>query len=364
MRVSFPYMGTVLIYKKILELMGHDVVVPPRPSQKTLELGAKYSPEFACFPFKTLMGTYIEVCEQGVDMIVSSGGHGPCRAGFYGEIHKRILYRMGYDVDVVIFDSYSRGKKKLIENAKKIKGNNSWGKLAKAGIFTYKMLQEIDKFDKEIHRIKPYEVKKGEVYRAWDDIQKEFDNAYDDAQLKRAVDRSREIINSIELNKVDERERIRVGVVGEIFVVMESSINMEIEKVLGDLGCEVERSQYLSQWVDYNIVPSFIKKTHEEEVLKKGEKYIEIIIGGHAKQNVGHIVDYKDQGYDGIVHLMPFACLPELVSQSIIPKISAEHDIPVLTLSIDEQTGRANTQTRIEAFVDLIRNKKMQGILA
>ncbi|MDD2496943.1 MAG: hypothetical protein PHY90_02230 [Desulfitobacteriaceae bacterium] len=69
-------------------------------------------------------------------------------------------------------------------------------------------------------------------------------------------------------------------------------------------------------------------------------------------------MDYKEQGFDGIVHLMPFGCLPELISQSIMPKVSEDLDIPVLTLSLDEQTGRANSLTRLEAFVDLIRTRK------
>ena len=73
---------------------------------------------------------------------------------------------------------------------------------------------------------------------------------------------------------------------------------------------------------------------------------------------MGAIVDFKDRNFDGIIHLMPFACLPELISQSIIPRISKEHNIPVLTLAIDEQTGQTNALTRIEAFIDLVRNKK------
>ncbi|RKD32960.1 hypothetical protein [Thermohalobacter berrensis] len=359
MKISFPYMGTVVIYKKLLELLGHEVIVPPRPSQKTIDLGVKHSPEFACFPFKVIMGSYIEACEMGADTIVTSGGHGPCRAGFYGEIHKRVLKNLGYDTEVIIIDSFNRNRKKVMENIMKLKGNNSWLKLSKAVKFTYDMIQEIDKFDKKIREIKPYEVKPGSVDRAWEKIQKEFDNAYSKRELKKAVKRSNEIINSLEISRIDERDRIRIGIVGEIYVVMESSINMEIEKVLGELGCEVERGHYLSEWVDFNLVPSFLKKSHEEEIIKKGEKYIEIIIGGHAKQTVGGIVDFKDRGFDGIIHLMPFACLPELVTQSIIPKISKEHDIPILSLSIDEQTGKANNLTRIEAFIDLIRNKKL-----
>ena len=35
-----------------------------------------------------------------------------------------------------------------------------------------------------------------------------------------------------------------------------------------------------------------------------------------------------------------------------------EHDIPILSLVMDEQTGKAGYITRLEAFVDLMRRKK------
>lgn len=81
MKVSFPHMGCVTGYKKLMEKLGHEVVMPDPPSQKTMELGVKYSPEFICFPFKVMMGTYIECAERGAELIVSSGRQRsvPCR---------------------------------------------------------------------------------------------------------------------------------------------------------------------------------------------------------------------------------------------------------------------------------------------
>jgi len=353
-------MGTVIIYKKLFELLGHDVVVPPRPSKKTFDLGVKYSPEFACFPYKTIMGSYIEVCEIGVDAIVTSGGSGPCRAGFYSEIHKKELEKLGYDVEVIVFDSLFKDKKKFFERIKKLKGNNSWLKIINTIVFTYKMVQEIDKLDKKIHQIMPYEVNFGQTSKVWEEIQQQFDQVSTKKQLQKTVQKANEMIEAIEKYNVEPDERIRIGIVGEIFVVMEPSVNMEIEKLVGELGCEVEKSQYLSEWLNHNMLPSFLKSSHEEEILQKGEQFIEIEIGGHAKQSVGQIIDFKERGFDGIIHLMPFGCLPELISQSIIPKITKQYDIPVLTIALDEQTGQANNRTRIEAFIDLIKNKKMR----
>ena len=57
---------------------------------------------------------------------------------------------------------------------------------------------------------------------------------------------------------------------------------------------------------------------------------------------------------------MPFSCMPEIVSQNILTKVSREEDIPTMTLVLDEQTGKAGYQTRIEAFIDLVKRKKMK----
>ena len=52
--------------------------------------------------------------------------------------------------------------------------------------------------------------------------------------------------------------------------------------------------------------------------------------------------------------------MPEIVAQNILPKVSREEDIPILSLVLDEQTGKAGYITRIEAFIDLIKRKRMK----
>ena len=64
------------------------------------------------------------------------------------------------------------------------------------------------------------------------------------------------------------------------------------------------------------------------------------------------------KGADGIIHLSPFTCMPEIMSQNIFPAMRENCDIPILALIMDEQTGRAGYITRIEAFVDLMRRRK------
>jgi len=352
MKVSFPYMGTTVVYKKLLEMLGHDVIMPPKPSQKTINLGVKYSPEFACFPLKVIMGSYFEAIEKGAEVIITSGGHGPCRAGFYEQVHQRILKEEGLPAQFMVFNSMFRDFDNFYKNINALKGKNSWLKIGRSLILVYNMTKKLDKLEKQVQTIRAYEVKKGETTKAWEKIQDLFDKAFTKQALEEAYLEGKELLDKIKLVDVPEEKKLRIGIVGEIYVVMESSINMKMEELLGNLGVEVERSQYLSQWISHNALPEFINKSHEIEILRKGERYLPIQIGGHAKQTIGHIVDYSERGFDGVIHLMPFGCLPELVSQSIVPKITEELGIPVLTLAIDEQTGTANNMTRVEAFID------------
>ena len=67
-------------------------------TKRTIELGAKYSPDFVCAPFKCMMGCYIEALEQGANVLIQTGG--TCRLGYYGELHEQILKDMGYDFEM------------------------------------------------------------------------------------------------------------------------------------------------------------------------------------------------------------------------------------------------------------------------
>jgi len=60
--------------------------------------------------------------------------------------------------------------------------------------------------------------------------------------------------------------------------------------------------------------------------------------------------------YDGLIHLAPFTCMPEIVARNIMP--STKENIPVLTILCDEQITKTGMLTRLEAFVDLLERKR------
>jgi len=305
------------------------------------------------------MGTYLEAIEKGAKVLVTSGGHGPCRAGFYGDTHRNILKSLGYDdVELIILDAPQDNWKAFLKNVQKLRNGVPLYKVINRVYTLYRFIKKLDQLEKLSQKIRPYEISKGQTTQVWHEIEKRFESIKTRKQLIKTFEECKRMLLEIPVKEVEEKDRLKVGIVGEIYVVMESSINFGIEEILGNLGVEVERSLYLFEWVNDNLVPWILRPKRFKQIIEKGKKYIKILIGGHAVETVGHIIDFKERGFDGIVHLMPFACLPELVTQSLIPRISKEVDIPILSLPIDEQTGKANMMTRIEAFVDLLKNRK------
>ena len=358
MKISFPYMGCVTGYKKMFQMLGHDVIMPPRPTQRTIDLGVLHSPEFICYPFKMMMGTYVEVCEMGAEMIISSGGSGPCRAGMYGELHEKILRGLGYDVPVVIFDSIFENFGKFFKKLLQIKNKTPLYKVPKIFVLVAKLINQMDGFEKEVKRLRAYETRRGDFDRCFNKIAQIYDGCNTLRQLKKVKAQARALLDAVPVNVPDERKKVRIGVVGEIYVAMESFTNMDIERRINSMGAEAYNVHYISDWLRHTMVPRAISTDHSWKMWEKAEKYKTCNCGGHDMENTGCIMDFAERGFDGVVHLMPFGCLPELVTRSIIPQMSEDLDMPILSISIDEQQGEANLQTRIEAFVELCKSKK------
>ena len=115
-------------------------------------------------------------------------------------------------------------------------------------------------------------------------------------------------------------------------------------------------------WLEHVLKPSLFykKESHRERAVRYAQDYMKRAIGGECIETVGDTVYAAKHGIDGIIHLMPFSCMPEIVSQNILTKVSKNEEIPVLTLVYDEQTGKTGQITRVEAFVDLIKRKRMK----
>ncbi len=359
MKVAFGHMGTLTpIMEMILEDLGHESITPDRPTRQTLALGAKYAPEFACIPFKIVLGTYLECLKRGADTLASGGGYGPCRAGLYGELHKRILEDLGYQSAIIFFWPPLKKPLHFYKQLKKLKGSHSWAYLWRTIKKAYSKLAALDELEMMAQRIRPRELKHGSTSKAFDQAMIIMRRAKTVSEIASAGDEALEMLRQVPFD--DSRLPLKVGIIGEIYVQLEPFANFYLEEQLGHMGVEVRRSIYLTSY------------THHDVLSTKGDMgsrtlampYLAQKVGGHGQNSVGDIIRYAKMGYNGVVQLAPFSCIPEIVAKSLVPQLSKDYGIPVLTLFIDEQTGAAGIQTRLEAFVDLMEQRRSRSLMA
>ena len=124
------------------------------------------------------------------------------------------------------------------------------------------------------------------------------------------------------------------------------------------MGAEVHRKLNISQFVKDSFFP-----WRERQLQRKINPYLGSTVGGHGRQAIGEMLDFAKEGFDGVIQLLPFGCLPEVTVRPILQKISQEKKIPFLSISLDEQTAEAGIQTRLEAFIDLLWSRRKINLL-
>lgn len=356
MKVTYPHMGLISIaFHGLLRDLGLDVLPPPLITKKTINLGVRHSPEFACFPLKVNMGNFIESLELGADTIVMAGGTGPCRFGYYAEVQREILLDLGYKFKMIVLEPPKR-RDVFLAKIKELGAERSWPSILRTMQTTWRRVKALDEIHALSLRIRPRELEKGATTKAYEKALIDLAAARTPPQVNRGLRKGRKILGTVPINR--EKKVLRIGLVGEIYMLLEPYANLDVEKVLGEMGVEVDRSIYMSHWVKDHLLLKSLGLTGNKASKKAAAPYLNHFVGGHGWESVGDTVRYAQRGYDGVIHILPFTCTPEIVAQSILPTVSREQRIPVLSFSLDEQSGEAGFLTRLEAFFDLLEQRK------
>ena len=141
-------------------------------------------------------------------------------------------------------------------------------------------------------------------------------------------------------------------------MLIESSVNFRLGERLGQLGASVTRNMYGSTWVREHLLPDLRARQEMRRIARRCRPYLAQRIGGHGFETIGYAVDYAEQGYDGLVQVLPLTCMPEIIAESILPTVSEDYGIPLLTVTLDEHAGEAGLLTRLEAFVDMLNERR------
>jgi len=348
-------MGNLYIPSKALfQTLNIDFVIPPVNNQRTLSLGVRYSPEGMCIPFKLTMGNLIEAAELGADTLLMPAGSGICRLGYYAKTQEQILQDLGYDAEIVCLGVSSQRKLfGLLKMIKRLSNNAPWAKIISAFRFGLAKLNAMDRIERVVQKVRPVEQVKGTANRLFDQAIKAIDQADDYKTLKRVQKDYLDQLKQAARN--GNAQPLIVGITGEFYVLLEPFSNQDVEKELGKLGVEVRRTNFISEWTKFSLFLNPLGMNEKDRIHEAALPYLKRDIGGDGWESVGEKVLHAKE-YDGLIHLAPFTCMPEIVAQNIMP--STKENIPVLTILCDEQLAKSGMLTRLEAFVDLLEHRR------
>jgi predicted nucleotide-binding protein (sugar kinase/HSP70/actin superfamily) len=363
MKVTFPRLGSMHIFcKAIAETAGIPYILPPETSRKTLTLGVLHSNESICLPFKIILGNFIEALQMGADTIVMVGSGPPCRLGLYDLVQKVILEDMGLHYRWLTIPPRLSWKAiwKNHEETKELRKELS----AKNVLFFpyglwmgWKKMMACEALEQLAMKVRPTEIKKGETQKRLKKALSWVDEAKTTSALQGAIREGKTLLQEMERDL--SRTPFKVAVVGELYTVMDPHINRGVEQKLGELGVEVTRTSWFSTHIRRSLRRNKADRASERvRFFEASKAYLGYDVGAECNISIGEAILRSEEGYDGVVHLMPFACMPETTASGILTKVGQDRDIPILTLILDEQEIEGRIQTLLEAFVEMLEWKR------
>lgn len=359
MKITFPHMGSLYIpVEALFQELGFEVVVPPPCTKRTLDLGSRYSPEIACLPLKVMIGNFLEAAELGADTIAMLGGCGPCRLGYYAEVQRQILADLGSNLDMVVIETPFENPEKLIQDLIKLGRRGKVSRLPKALIIAWEKLKACEILEQTALRVRPRERETGLTTKVLESALQRVRQAAAVRTVRAAVKEGTYDLWAV--REESDNEPLVIGLGGEIYTVFEPFVNLRLEERLGHLGVEVIRTISLVQWVKDHVFKGSIGLYRTTHLERSAEGFLSGFVGGHGLETIARTNELADRGVAGVVQILPFTCMPEVIAQTILPDVSRAKGLPVLSLVVDEHTGEAGFQTRVEAYVDLLRRQRRE----
>lgn len=350
--ISFPHLGNYYIPISIFLTRVTKLKVIPAPpiTKKTIELGSKHSPDSVCIPFKYNLGNFIESLDNGANILFTAGGG--CRYRYYAEVSETILRDLGYEFE--FYKISSRDKIRFMEIYKlfkKINNKLNIFSFIHNIIYTILFIWYMDKIDIIIRRNIGFEVEKNSYTLLQKKMFKSFKDTNSIIKLTVRYFKFKKRFKKIKTSK--PKNTLKVGIIGELYTSMEPFSNYFLEKELASMNIEIKRFTNLS----YLLWQKALLKHH---MLRVSKKYCKYNLGADGLDNIYRSIILSKKKYDGIIHIKPFGCTPEVTAIPIIQNICNDNKMPIIFFSFDSETSNEGIKTRLEAFYDLLKIRREQ----
>jgi len=142
-----------------------------------------------------------------------------------------------------------------------------------------------------------------------------------------------------QLELLSNREGLKILIVTHPYNIYDNLIGEPIIKLVKESGG----------------IPIYADACDSHQCIQKSEEISKTLNWIYNKELVGAVSLYKNQ-VDGIILITAFPCgTDSLVNDLLLRKIKG---IPMSNIVVDELSGEAGLQTRIESFIDIIRERK------
>lgn len=354
MLLSFPHMGKLhLALARTCRLLDIPYLIPSLPGPKALKLGQELAPEGSCLPFCLVLGNMREALERGADTILMLGGCGPCRFGYFIYLAVKILDSAGYRFQPVIIDrGYHLYNYSLLKKA----GHVSMPGLLRAIRHGWELLVAEEALDRLEREYLPLAKDPGSLLAFLEECREVIQEAGSSEEI--AAVRKKAIRFLKQLPRRPGSQVVRIRLAGDIYTMLEPYANQGIEEFLLAKGVVVYKDLAVSHWFP-NILLPWRKGGYREGLLRQAYPYLQSQVGGFGLESVAGALQLKTRLADGIIHLFPQGCMPEIVARSALDRISQDKGIPVLSIAMDQHDSKTGFETRVEAFLDMIGSRRV-----
>jgi predicted nucleotide-binding protein (sugar kinase/HSP70/actin superfamily) len=372
---------------------------------KGLDLGKEYTSGKECYPCQITTGDILHFLNEEKERFGENfhpqnyiyfmpEADGPCRFGMYNK-YQRIVLDSFPDLKMVKIGSLTTSDGYSLDG---IIDEDRVGDLRKAG---YWSVIVTDILERLLWRVRPYETSTGAtdafIEKGTQRMEGVFETYGAKLDFNKIIDYLDGIISDA-LPLIDPQIPTKplIGVVGEIYLRNHVHANQDLIRLLEQYGAEVVNAS-IAEWVNYTsyerireakmgfrlslkqmrlkAVKSHLKNlmnygmdllyqqqkqkkayksakalldlasdhkiSHLEKILKEDDLFC-FDAGTEACLSISGIIQYVREGFNGVVNVYPFTCMPSTIASAIIKPLMGELRIPFIDTPYDGsyQPGR------------------------
>lgn len=310
------------LWRTFFEELGAEIVVSGNTTKRIIDDGSKTCVDEACLPLKIFYGHIIEIKDK-VDFLfiprftsVSKGEYICPKFGGLPDMVRNTFKDLPEVIDAEV---------------------DLWKKRSNPFISAFEVGSHFTHDRRKIRKAYRKAIINFREYRA---------------EIKKGILPDDILNKKLRLIKKNDEPRLNIAVIGHGYNIYDNYVNMDMVSKLKNNGVNI---------ITIDMVESSIIKEKSKTLSKK----MFWNYGTRAMGSTLHFLDRKD--IDGIIYLMSFGCgIDSFVGDLVERKVRRKKDLPFIVLTIDEHSGEAGMDTRIEAFIDMIRwrNKGESNISA